>query len=46
MQVSAAEAFGAQVIVTRNLKHYQAAPIKALTPAEILVALRTSSTCT
>ena len=36
MQVAAAENFGAQVLVTRNLRDYAKAPIKAMTPTEFL----------
>jgi len=36
MQVAAAHAFGAQLIVTRNLKHYRKSPIRALTPLEVM----------
>ena len=36
MQVAAAKAFSAQVICTRNLKHYRASPIRALSPADLL----------
>ena len=39
MQVAAAERFGAQVIATRNLKHYKQSPIRAITPAELLELL-------
>lgn len=38
MQVAAAHACGAQVIVTRNVKHYEASPIPARMPAEVLGA--------
>jgi len=34
MQASAAILFGAQMIITRNLRDYQASPIKAASPAE------------
>lgn len=40
MQVSAALLFGAQIIVTRNVKHYRKSPIKVMTPAEVLPLLR------
>lgn len=36
MQVAAAERFNAQLIATRNLKHFRKSPIRALSPAEIL----------
>jgi hypothetical protein len=39
MQVSAALHFEAQVLVTRNVKHYRKSPIKVMTPAEILPLL-------
>jgi predicted nucleic acid-binding protein len=39
MQVSAALLFGAQVIVTRNVKHYRKSPIKVMTPSELLPLL-------
>lgn len=39
MQVAAAHAFGAQVIVTRNLKHYKKSPIRALAPLDVLKLL-------
>jgi len=40
MQVAAAEQFGAQVVATRNLKHYKQSPIRAIAPAELLALLR------
>lgn len=36
MQVSAALLFEAQVLVTRNVKHYRKSPVKVMTPSEIL----------
>jgi len=39
MQIAAAESCGAEVIVTRNEKHFQRSPIPARTPAEMLRAL-------
>lgn len=36
MQVAAAERFGAQVVATRNLKHYSKSPIRAMLPADLL----------
>ncbi len=39
MQASAAVLFGAQVIVTRNVRDYRRSPINALTPAEVLKVL-------
>lgn len=39
MQVAAALRFEAQVLVTRNVKHYRKSPIKVMTPAEILPLL-------
>jgi len=35
MQASAALLFGAQMIVTRNLRDYTTSPLKAVTPAEL-----------
>ena len=40
MQAAAAEQFGAQVVATRNLKHYKQSPILAIAPAELLALLR------
>lgn len=40
MQVAAARAFGAQVIATRNGKHYRKSPIRALSPREVLKLIR------
>ena len=40
LQVAAAEQFGAQVVATRNLKHYKQSPIRAMAPAELLDLLR------
>jgi len=39
MQVSAALRFGAQIIVTRNLKDYRKSPIKAMSPGDAALAL-------
>ena len=39
MQAAAAVLFGAQLIVTRNLRDYRRSPIKAATPAEVLKLL-------
>lgn len=39
MQVSAAVLFGAQVIVTRNIRDYRRSPIKAMTADEVLKVL-------
>jgi len=39
MQVAAARSCGADVIVTRNLKDYQHAPLSALTPKQVLASL-------
>lgn len=39
MQVSAAVLFGAQVIVTRNIRDYRRSPIKAMTTDEVLKVL-------
>jgi predicted nucleic acid-binding protein len=38
-QVAAARSCGADVIVTRNLKDYQHAPLSALTPKQVLASL-------
>lgn len=35
MQASAAIRFGAQMIVTRNLKDFTRSPVKAITPAQL-----------
>lgn len=40
MQVAAAEACGARVIATRNVKHYRRAPVAARTPTQLLKELR------
>lgn len=40
MQAAAAVLFGAQLIVTRNLKDYRRSPIKAASPADVLKLLR------
>ena len=40
MQAAAAEAQGADVIATRNLRDYRASPVPARTPADILSDLR------
>jgi len=39
MQVSAALRFGAQIIVTRNLKDYRKSPIKAMSPGDAALNL-------
>lgn len=39
MQVASAVLFGAQVIVTRNLRDYRRSPIKAVTTEEVLKVL-------
>ena len=39
MQVSAALLFGAQGIVTRNIKHYRRSPIKVMAPDEVIPVL-------
>lgn len=39
MQVAAASACGAEVIVTRNLRDYSRAPIRAATPAALIQEL-------
>ncbi len=39
MQVAAADAFGAQVIATRNVKDYRKSPIKAMTPEALVKVL-------
>jgi len=39
MQVAAARACGAQYIATRNLKDFQASPVPARTPAQLLEEL-------
>jgi len=39
LQVAAAERFGAQVIATRNIKHYAKSPIRAIKPVELLELL-------
>jgi hypothetical protein len=39
MQVAAAERFGAQVVATRNLKHYKQSPIRAIVPTDLLTLL-------
>lgn len=39
LQVAAADQFQAQVIATRNLKHYKKSPIQALSPADLLPKL-------
>lgn len=39
MQVSSAALFGAQIIVTRNLKHYKKSPISAKSPEEVISIL-------
>ncbi len=35
MQVSSAVLFGAQIIVTRNVKHFKKSPIRVMTPEEV-----------
>jgi len=40
MQVAAAVAAGAQVIVTRNVRDYAKSPLRSLTPAKVLAQLR------
>jgi len=40
MQVSSAECFGAQFIVSRNLRDYIRSPIKAIPPKEALTLLK------
>ena len=40
MQVSSAECFGAQFIVSRNLRGYIRSPIKAIPPKEALTLLK------
>lgn len=39
LQVAAADQFQAQVIATRNLKHYKQSPIQAMHPADLLLKL-------
>ncbi len=39
MQVSAGMLFGAQIIVSRNVKHYRKSPIRVMSPIEILPLL-------
>ena len=40
MQVAAAGSFGAQVIVTRNLRDFRDSPIQALSPPDVLPLLQ------
>jgi len=39
MQVAAARACGADIIVSRNVRDYEASPIPAMTPAEALTVI-------
>jgi hypothetical protein len=40
LELAAADAFGAQLIATRNLKHYRKSPIQAREPEEVLSLLK------
>jgi predicted nucleic acid-binding protein len=40
MQIAAAMAFGADRIVTRNIRHYRRSPVPALTPRRALAAMK------
>lgn len=40
MQVAAALTFGAQVVITRNLKDYRKSPVKVMTPEDALSQLK------